>query len=163
VCSQKLDFANESAERKKQIEASLDKQRNNYYYREGGIKKFVENLIIETKDPSVVYLVATRYAFLGEKEKALDCLEKAYEGRGFLSAFVKADPVFDNLRSEPRYQAILKNMGLDKFSEETIEASPCGISNHSFAGAHSRLRKIPKRFFCQFTERQPGNFVRPVG
>jgi hypothetical protein len=29
-----------------------------------------------------------------------------------MMAWVKADPVFDDLRSEPRYQAILKKMGL---------------------------------------------------
>ncbi len=52
------------------------------------------------------------YAFLGDKEKALDNLEKAYESRVFLSVFVKADPVFDSLRSEPRYQEILRKMNL---------------------------------------------------
>jgi hypothetical protein len=32
--------------------------------------------------------------------------------RKFLSAFVKVDPVFEQLRSEPRYQEILRKMGL---------------------------------------------------
>ncbi len=45
---------------------------------------------------------------------ALNNLEKACQGRAFLAAFVKADPIFDSLRAEPRYQAILKKMGLDK-------------------------------------------------
>lgn len=52
------------------------------------------------------------YAFLGEKGKALDNLERAFQARAFMMAWVKAEPAFDNLRSEPRYQAILKNMGL---------------------------------------------------
>lgn len=51
-------------------------------------------------------------SFLGEKERALDSLEQAYHNKAFLLVFVKADPIFDNLRAEPRYQAILKNMGL---------------------------------------------------
>ena len=49
---------------------------------------------------------------MGEKEKALDALEKAFNHRKFLSAFIKADPVFDNLRDEPRYQEILRKMNL---------------------------------------------------
>ena len=52
------------------------------------------------------------HALLGDKEKALDNLEKAFEMRAFLMAWVKADPVFDSLRSEPRYQAILQKMQL---------------------------------------------------
>jgi hypothetical protein len=30
-----------------------------------------------------------------------------------MMAWVKADPVFDNLRSEPRYQEILRKMNLE--------------------------------------------------
>jgi hypothetical protein len=58
------------------------------------------------------YWIAWNHAFLGNKEKALDNLERAIELRSFWMAWVKADPVFDNLRSEPRYQAILTKMNL---------------------------------------------------
>ena len=101
-------FANQSAEMQKKIEKNEDKRRR--IYGEGGIRKFLENLNAESQDG---YVKATIYAFLGEREKALACLEKAHEGKGFLSAFVKVDPVFNSLRGEPRYQAVLKNMGLD--------------------------------------------------
>ena len=65
-------------------------------------------------DPNISLTRARVYSFTGENEKALDNLERAYEKKEFLSAFVKADPIFDNLRAEPRYQAILKNMGLNE-------------------------------------------------
>jgi DNA-binding winged helix-turn-helix (wHTH) protein/TolB-like protein len=83
-------------------------------YRQGGIRKFMEYSlnVANDSDPSSSYGHAMFYAFLGEKEKALDNLEKAFEARAFMMAWVKADPVFDDLRSEPRYQAILKKMGL---------------------------------------------------
>ena len=49
---------------------------------------------------------------LGEKERALPWLEKSYENKDFLLPFVNVDPVFDDLRSEPRFQAVLSRMGL---------------------------------------------------
>lgn len=111
-----LTFANESAERKKYLEADIDARRK--IYREGGIKRFVENLTVGPQEPSFYYLYAARYAFLGEREKALDRLEKAFEGRGFLTAFVKADPVFSSLRDEPRYREILRKMNLGQQGEK---------------------------------------------
>lgn len=88
-------------------------------YRQVGMKKFMEQGIAQsqkdltsTRDPSARFGVARSYALLGEKEKALDNLERALEDRPFMMAWVRADPRFDSLRSEPRYQAILKNMGL---------------------------------------------------
>lgn len=57
-------------------------------------------------------LIATNYALLGEKEEALHWLEKAVERRPFLMALVGADPIFDDLRSEPRFQAVLRRMNL---------------------------------------------------
>jgi hypothetical protein len=66
----------------------------------------------ETRGESDYYNSAINCAVLGEKEKALANLEKAFEKRLFLSAFVKADPVFDLLRNEPRFQKILQKMNL---------------------------------------------------
>jgi serine/threonine protein kinase/tetratricopeptide (TPR) repeat protein len=51
---------------------------------------------------------------LGEKNKALENLERAYEGRESAMAYLKVWPIFDSLRSEPRFQALLKKMKLDK-------------------------------------------------
>lgn len=103
-------FPHQSAERQKQVEAELEKIRKTY--RETGIRQFVESRIHGPHDGLACSVLSTLYAFLGEKDKALTCLEKAYEERGFFLVFVKADPVFDNLRSEPRYQEILRKMKL---------------------------------------------------
>jgi serine/threonine protein kinase/tetratricopeptide (TPR) repeat protein len=51
---------------------------------------------------------------LGEKNKALDYLEKAYEDRESFMGWLKVWPVFDSLRAEPRFQAVLKKMNLDE-------------------------------------------------
>jgi len=83
-----------------------------------GMNKLVEQVIARAKkdlayrDRSAAYGWALQLAFVGEKEKALDNLERAFENRAFMMAWVKADPAFDSLRSEPRYQAIISKMGL---------------------------------------------------
>jgi serine/threonine-protein kinase len=51
---------------------------------------------------------------LGEKDQALDWLEKCYEEQDGYSWFLKVDPIFDPLRTEPRFQALLKKVGLDQ-------------------------------------------------
>ena len=105
-----LTTSNASAVRQNEIDHSIEEQRN--AFREGGIRKFVERRTPATQDANTCYLLAQNYAFLGEKEKALGCLERSYSARTFLVTYIKAEPAFDNLRSEPRYQAILRGMGL---------------------------------------------------
>ena len=51
---------------------------------------------------------------LGDKNKALENLEKAYLERESPMACLKVWPVLDSLRSEPRFQALLKKMNLDQ-------------------------------------------------
>jgi hypothetical protein len=47
---------------------------------------------------------------LGEKEKALDWLEKAYEKRDGSLVEIKMDPKWGPLRRESRFQDLLKRM-----------------------------------------------------
>ncbi|MFQ5865324.1 MAG: tetratricopeptide repeat protein, partial [bacterium] len=53
---------------------------------------------------------AAIYTCLGQKEKALDLLEKAYDVRDFDMNLLKVWPMWDPLRSEPRFQNLLKRM-----------------------------------------------------
>ncbi len=54
------------------------------------------------------------YASLGEKDQALDWLERAYEARLGVLVYVKVDPGHYPLHGEPRFQALLEKMGLEK-------------------------------------------------
>jgi TolB-like protein/DNA-binding winged helix-turn-helix (wHTH) protein len=54
--------------------------------------------------------IAMRYASLGEKDKALDWLEKGYEEHAPGMALTKVDPSYDSLRSDPRFQDLLRRM-----------------------------------------------------
>jgi serine/threonine-protein kinase len=56
------------------------------------------------------YDFALIYAGLGEKEQAITWLEKAYEEDPPMG--LKVDPTWDSLRSHPRFQDLLRRMGL---------------------------------------------------
>jgi DNA-binding winged helix-turn-helix (wHTH) protein/TolB-like protein/Tfp pilus assembly protein PilF len=59
------------------------------------------------------YHIALIYNGLGEHEKALDYLEKACEQRDVRMVFLKVEPTFNNLRSAPRFVALIKRMQLE--------------------------------------------------
>jgi TolB-like protein/DNA-binding winged helix-turn-helix (wHTH) protein len=59
------------------------------------------------------YLIATLYGALGDKDTAFEFLEKAYQEKSLdLSWYVKADLRMDSLRGDPRYESLLRRMGL---------------------------------------------------
>ncbi|BAX81436.1 hypothetical protein ALGA_3136 [Labilibaculum antarcticum] len=60
------------------------------------------------------YFIAELYAKLGQKQKALDWLERAFEARiGLIFIRLKNDRNLENIHSEPRYKALLNKMGLE--------------------------------------------------
>ena len=59
------------------------------------------------------YLEATIYAGLGEKDKALDLIEKACREKSLdIGWTLKFDLRTDNLRIDPRFQHLLQSVGL---------------------------------------------------
>jgi TolB-like protein/Flp pilus assembly protein TadD len=60
--------------------------------------------------------IAFVYQGLGDRERSLDWLEKALEAHAQARWLpeLKYDPLWQNLRSEPRFVALLKKMGLEK-------------------------------------------------
>jgi len=57
------------------------------------------------------FYIAMVYFGLGDKKKLFEYLEKACEARESFLAFINTWPLFDSLRSEPRFKALLKKMG----------------------------------------------------
>ena len=57
-------------------------------------------------------IIAFIYIGLGEKDEAFALLDKAYDGRDFLLVLLKVEPMFDNLRSDPRFPVLLMRVGL---------------------------------------------------
>lgn len=56
--------------------------------------------------------LAAQYAELGDKERAFACLEKAYQEHDPWLPMDMAAPRFDPLRSDPRFQDLLRRIGL---------------------------------------------------
>jgi serine/threonine-protein kinase len=58
------------------------------------------------------YDMATLYAGLKDKDRAFQYLEQAVSERAYLLLYIQVDPVMDSLRSDERFQVILKKMNL---------------------------------------------------
>jgi len=58
--------------------------------------------------------IARIYEGLGKRDKALDWFDKAYKIQDSWLVWLKFEPMFDSLRADPRFKAILKKMNLEK-------------------------------------------------
>jgi serine/threonine protein kinase/Tfp pilus assembly protein PilF len=58
------------------------------------------------------FQIAEIFAWRGEKDKAFDWLERAYQQRDGGLSDIKTDPPLVNLRDDPRYNAFLRKMNL---------------------------------------------------
>jgi DNA-binding winged helix-turn-helix (wHTH) protein/TolB-like protein/Tfp pilus assembly protein PilF len=56
--------------------------------------------------------IAAVYAAFGERDEAFKQLEKAYAERSWAMGMLKVNPVFDSLRSDPRFSELLRRMNL---------------------------------------------------
>jgi hypothetical protein len=54
--------------------------------------------------------VALIYAGLGDKDQAFEWLERAYDQHAFQLQWITLEPRFDDLRSDPRFQDLLRRM-----------------------------------------------------
>ena len=79
---------------------------------EGYLRKHIELLKQQSKEQYISpYFIAMDYAMLGEKELAFEWLEKAFQERSSWLVEVRVDPLWDPLRSDPRYKELLQRMG----------------------------------------------------
>lgn len=58
--------------------------------------------------------IAPIYGRLGEKDEAMRWLEKAYEERSDYLLFLKREPLADPVRSDARFQALVRRIGLPR-------------------------------------------------
>ena len=87
-----------------------------YAYARAGKKSEAEKILrdfLQRSETSYLspYMIATIYAGLGNKDKAFEYLEKAYQERTpDLPYFLRADLRMDTLRSDPRFQDLESRM-----------------------------------------------------
>jgi TolB-like protein len=79
---------------------------------EGYLRKHIELLQEESKQRYVSpYFIALDYSFLGEKERVFEFLEKAYHERSSWLVEARVEPVWDLLRTDARYNQLMRRMG----------------------------------------------------
>jgi tetratricopeptide (TPR) repeat protein len=83
-------------------------------------EKILARLGEEAKSRYVhAYSFALMYLALGDKERAVDEMERAYRERAGWNVFlIKADPLLDDLRGNPRFEALVQKV----FSPKKAEA-----------------------------------------
>jgi len=77
----------------------------------GESQRALDELIAKYAHDSA-FQIAEVYAWRGEADKAFEWLERAYVQHDGGLAFIKPDPLFQGLHTDPRYAAMLKKLGL---------------------------------------------------
>ncbi len=100
------------------LDAQVEASKGRVYARmgkEGEARKILDNLLKRAKDAYVppIFLADLHFA-LGEKDQGFQWLDKGYEERDSTLPEIKVEPRFDCVRSDPRFAALLKKMGLEK-------------------------------------------------
>jgi serine/threonine protein kinase/tetratricopeptide (TPR) repeat protein len=79
----------------------------------GKAQKVVQDLKDLSKRRYIpAYEMALAYTGLDDKERAFEWLQRAYEERSLRPDLMRIDPIYDNLRSDPRYQDLMRRVGL---------------------------------------------------
>jgi serine/threonine-protein kinase len=68
--------------------------------------------LTDTYSDEQTYAIAEAYAFRGEKDQAFNWLDRAYRVHDPSLTWLKTDPLVDDLRSDPRFKALLRTMNL---------------------------------------------------
>jgi hypothetical protein len=79
----------------------------------GAMQAWLDDLMTQATHHYVAPLdIALLYARLGEKEHALEWLEKGYQGRDADMVDIATEPTFDLLHSDRRFTDLLRRVGL---------------------------------------------------
>jgi len=73
-------------------------------------KQVLAELESRKDKPFLAYATAQVHMALGDKERAIDLLEQAYKQREPLMVFMKVEPKWNELRSEPRFIELMNKM-----------------------------------------------------
>ena len=97
-------------------EWSLSKAGLGHVYAVTGKKGEARTVLDELKQASEQEYVpansiALIYAGLGDKDQAFVWLEKGYEQRAFQMQWIRIEPRWDSLRSDSRFQDLMRRMG----------------------------------------------------
>ena len=103
---------------------ALDRGRRRAGYA-GAMRAAAETLAARARTQHVMaFSVALLYANAGDREAAIEWLERAYQQHGALLEYVRISPEFKDLRSDPRFQDLLRRLNLADDQVAGSAASP---------------------------------------
>jgi serine/threonine protein kinase/tetratricopeptide (TPR) repeat protein len=80
--------------------------------RHADARKVLEDLQTQSKSVYIAPSMFARvYIGLGDKEQAFAWLERGYQQHDFWLTFLKGEPMYDTLRSDPRFQELVRRIG----------------------------------------------------
>jgi tetratricopeptide (TPR) repeat protein len=81
----------------------------------GALRRVADMFVARSQKTYVTpWQIATLYTRAGMNKEAIDWLEKAYQAHDQNMPYISVDPIFDEMRNEPRFQDILRRMKLLK-------------------------------------------------
>jgi serine/threonine-protein kinase len=91
--------------------------KTNEIYKKHGWKAFLQASAADMEKQAQqghvpAFVMSTFYARCGDSDNAMRWLDKAYEDRDFRLMLISASYEFDSLRSDPRFVALIKKVGL---------------------------------------------------
>jgi DNA-binding winged helix-turn-helix (wHTH) protein/tetratricopeptide (TPR) repeat protein len=104
----------------------------------GGDPKDARNLLADmtkrSRDEFVpAFSIALLYIGLGERDRAMDWLERAYQDRSTYMVYAKVDPLLESLRTDQRFIALMKRMDLQGAEVQIAASGAEGVHNPSSA------------------------------
>lgn len=90
-----------------------------WYYMSAGkkdkTKELLNNLLMKSQESYVPPTsIASLYFTLGENDQGFEWLEKAYQVRDWFLSYIKVSSLYDPVRTDPRFELMLKRMNLDE-------------------------------------------------
>src|SRR5260370_7805536 len=99
-----------------ELAASIEEDFTKSGYK-GVLQSWLEGLTELSKHSYVSsYSIAESYMRMGEKQKAFEWLEKAYEEHDSGLVSLAVEPMFESIRLDPRFKEILRRMKLSRYS-----------------------------------------------
>ena len=117
-------------------------QLGNAYARDGQRPRAIEVLVqldaLTREHPLSPHHAALVYVGLGDRDSAFTALAKAVEERSDFLVYLKVHPLFDPLRSDPRFSKLVRKVSPAEPSAQRVEDSPEPIATGVGSPSHER-------------------------
>src|SRR4029077_15773006 len=83
----------------------------------GDVRKLLNECLNEVEtNHELAIAIASAYASLGDRDKSIEWLERAYSEHVTALISLNADFVFDGIRMDPRFQSLMRKLGFTTLS-----------------------------------------------